>query len=113
MDNCLAADMLDRAEHRSGASETMNFDMCMESCVLFLRGGISTSAWLILIAFLHPGVARSAFSNGADFTASLQYLNFGKSGQARRVASDAAGNIVVVATVSNDQLYAYGSPTQT
>ena len=81
--------------------------------MLSIQHPVRIRVWLIFLSLFHPCLVRGAAPSFDDFTTALQYLNFGKSGQARRIASDAAGNLVVVATVSDDQLYAYGSGTQT
>jgi uncharacterized protein (TIGR03437 family) len=89
----------------------------MDANVLLIRCLMCIRVWVtgvvILLAILHPCLVWSAVSSGADFTAALKYVDLGKGGQAWKILSDTAGNTVVVGTISNDQLIAYGSPTPT
>src|SRR5436853_7739138 len=89
----------------------------MDVNVLLLRCLMCTRVWTsgvpILFILLHACLAWSAISSGVDFTAALRYVDLGKAGQAWQILSDAAGNTIVVGTISNDQHIAYGSPTVT
>jgi uncharacterized protein (TIGR03437 family) len=80
----------------------------LDTNMLLLQRLMCTRVWvagvLILFAQLHPCPAWSAVSGGADFTATLGYLDLGKGGQARQILSDAAGNTVVVGMITDEQL---------